>query len=205
MLGLPILSQNIFGSSKRPKFRPRSPKFPKNSKSRRLNYKPSNKCPQIRKLLCPNCVNSLAKSQNKAPDFVEEYSEGEYQLKVDMVKNKSKRNKEFLENEETYLGSKNWGPNKQDLGLTVNLDEEEREGLERGKVRREKISLVAEMKRIEDIQIKERVYNVVTNDGVVIKLRPMKLGDPNWVLGFVENYLGFHKQVMAPYTGFKRM
>lgn len=147
----------------------------------------------------------MAKSQNKAPDSGEEDSEGEYQLKVHMVKNKTKRNKEFLENEETYLGSKNWGPNKRDLGLTVNLEEEEREGLERGKVRREKISLAEEMKRIEDIQVKERVYNVVTNDGVVTKLRPMRLGDPNWVLGFVENYLGFHKQVMAPYTGFKRM
>ncbi|XP_057319300.1 probable serine/threonine-protein kinase DDB_G0278509 isoform X1 [Microplitis mediator] len=177
----------------------------KNSRLRAINYKPSNRYESGKlKLLCSNCVKSL-RSKNHS-SVVSDLNDSGYHLKVQLTqnknKNKNKSKSEFLDNyEDTYLSVNNLGHNKKDAAVFTNLDDELKgESIRGNKVTRvEKISLAEEIKRIEDIQVKERVYNVITNDRVVTKLRPMRLNDPNWILGFVKNYLGIDKQYLGSY------
>lgn len=39
----------------------------------------------------------------------------------------------------------------------------------------------------------EHIFDIVTNDGKKFKLNPMKLNDSNWILSYLENYLGLNK------------
>lgn len=41
----------------------------------------------------------------------------------------------------------------------------------------------------------EHIFDIVTNDGKKFKLNPMKLNDSNWILSYLENYLGLNKQL----------
>lgn len=47
-----------------------------------------------------------------------------------------------------------------------------------------------DVKRLEDVQVTERVYNIMTNNRVMSKIRPMRLEDPDWTIAFIETYLG---------------
>lgn len=45
----------------------------------------------------------------------------------------------------------------------------------------------------DDIENIEHIFDIVTNDGKKFKLNPMKLNDSNWILSYLENYLGLNK------------
>lgn len=56
------------------------------------------------------------------------------------------------------------------------------------------ISLKKNNKRyINNIENIEYIFDIVTNDGKKFKLNPMKLNDSNWILSYLENYLGLNK------------
>lgn len=48
-------------------------------------------------------------------------------------------------------------------------------------------------KYINNIENIEHIFDIVTNDGKKFKLNPMKLNDSNWILSYLENYLGLNK------------
>lgn len=50
-------------------------------------------------------------------------------------------------------------------------------------------------KYINNIENIEHIFDIVTNDGKKFKLNPMKLNDSNWILSYLENYLGLNKQL----------
>lgn len=49
----------------------------------------------------------------------------------------------------------------------------------------------------KNVQVNERVFDIITNDRTVEKLRPLRIEDPDRMLEFLENYLGIKKRPMG--------
>lgn len=89
-------------------------------------------------------------------------------------------------------------PSRKDVGVVANIKHVEDTKVKGVKL--PKISdsnFTSDVKRLEDIKVKERVYDVMTNDRIMTKLRPMRLNDPDWILAFIENYLGVENRSMG--------
>lgn len=155
------------------------------------NYKPSNRYEQ----------QKLTKNNSLCEECRDDYYN--HTLKQQKIEIKlDKKNVINMETSDESSESLSSCRKKKDVAILVKLKSledsdynKEEQKLKLPKI--EKISLAEEIKRMEDIQVKERVYSVITSERIMTKLRPMRLNDPDWSLAFIQNYLGIADRPMG--------
>ncbi|KAK0095220.1 hypothetical protein PV326_008950 [Microctonus aethiopoides] len=138
---------------------------------------------KLNDILCENCYNKYRKN-----DFSSNNTDDDsiiYQQMIINMKEKENITKKHSESSQMSMST------KKDAEILVKLDinnyKNSNANVKLPKIK--KTTLAEEIKRMEDIKVKERVYSIITNDRIMTKLRPMRLKDPDWTLAFIENYL----------------
>lgn len=138
---------------------------------------------KLNDFLCENCYNKYRKNDLSSNNTDE--NSIIYQQMIINMKEKENITKRHSESSQMSMST------KKDAEILVKLDinnyKSSNANVKLPKIK--KTTLAEEIKRMEDIKVKERVYSIITNDRIMTKLRPMRLKDPDWTLAFIENYL----------------
>ncbi|XP_063978937.1 uncharacterized protein LOC135163431 [Diachasmimorpha longicaudata] len=145
-----------------------------------------NETPEV---ICDDCRERIQNSSTHSsrPDEWDCFMDFQ-QIKIKMRERQSEEDK----------SSRSSTPSRKDAGVVANIDnveEKKTKGVRLPKIMNR--NFTSDVKRLEDIKVKERVYDVMTNDRILTKLRPMRLNDSEWILAFIENYLGVDNRPMG--------